>query len=737
MINDDYTKAYHVRQEQFLKEMECLDVMHCCNAMCNNDEHRHQIDVWCNNLVKCCLLAEDVLPNIKIRGKPCRPGWSSEVKPYRDDCIFWYNLWKDAGCPRNGMLYDVMKMTKKQYVYANRRNKRKQEIVRKEKMAKAIANDKIRDFFSEVKKLEPKVAVTVPIDGIVEGRAIAQHFANKYENLFNCVPSDPDVMSTVRTYVNNCTNANNSDRVIRLNEVVESIKNLKSNKGDGSDGFMSNHLILSCHRFIVNLSLLLTAVLTHGYQPKELLLGTIESIPKDKKKDLCTSSNYRGITLCNSISKILDIIILSRYRDKLNTSDLQFAFKRGHSTAMCTLVLKEIVRYYYNNGSNVFSCYIDATITFDRVRYDKLFNLLIDRGIPPIIVRSMLDLYVRQSLKTHWRGYMSDEFRTTNGIRQGGVISPVLFCIYIDELLIRLEKYGEGCWIGNQFFGAIGYADDLTLLSPTVTSLSKMIKICEEFSNEYNVKYNPDKTVCLLFSKKDQPGVNVVLNGQNVSWVNNVKHLGNFLDCDMSEKTEVRMKRSDLVYRVNHSLATLGKCNREVIIQIFNSKCCHFYGSQSWNLHDKNVLLFQTMWNRCIRRVLDLPFTTHCNLLPGLIGRLSALEQIYCRSLNMICMMVKSPNMKVKYISEKALCDVNSIIYSNIDKISNSIGCDVKQALDMSIQDVKCKMYYKYKPVEQTVDQITELLDIIYNQSFINGFTSDEMKDILNAVCTS
>ena len=96
---------------------------------------------------------------------------------------------------------------------------------------------------------------------------------------------------------------------------------------------------------------------------------------------------------------------------------------------MCTLVLKEIVRYYYNICSNVFSCYIDATKAFDRVRYDKLFNLLIDRGIPPIIVRSMLDLYVRQSLKTHWRGYMSDEFRTTNGIRQGGVISPVLFCI--------------------------------------------------------------------------------------------------------------------------------------------------------------------------------------------------------------------------------------------------------------------------------------------------------------------
>ena len=149
----------------------------------------------------------------------------------------------------------------------------------------------------------------------------------------------------------------------------------------------------------------LTSVLTHGYQPRDVLLGTIESIPKDNKKDVCDSSNYRGITLCNSISKVIDIIILSRYKDKLSTNDMQFAFKRKHSTVMCTLVLKEVVRYYMNNGSDVYTCYVDATKAFDRVQYDKLFCLLIDRGlVPPVIIRVMLDLYVRQCMRMHWRG---------------------------------------------------------------------------------------------------------------------------------------------------------------------------------------------------------------------------------------------------------------------------------------------------------------------------------------------
>lgn len=736
-INEFHINAYHDGQEQFLSHIDYFNVAYCNDTLCKNASHRHQIDVWCDELVKCCLISDNVFPNVNNNGKSCRPGWSCEVKPYRDDCVFWHRIWKDAGCPRNGVVYDVMKLTKKQYVYANRRNKRKQDVVRKEKMATAIANDNMRDFFKEVKKLEPKINVPVPIDGIIESKAIAQHFASKYDGLFNSVPSDPDVMLSIRKYIDDCKLAKNSDRVVKFNEVFEAIKTLKCNKSDGSEGFMSNHLILSCDRFIANISMLFTAMLTHGYQPRKLLEGTIESIPKDKRKDLCMSSNYRGITLCNSISKLFDMIILSRYSDNLSTSELQFAFKSKHSTAMCTLVLKEIVRYYSNNGSKTYSCYIDATKAFDRVRYDKLFGLLIERGIPPIIVRVMLNLYERQCLKTHWRGFVSDEFRTSNGIRQGGVISPVLFCIYIDELLTRLERHGEGCWVGNQFYGAIGYADDLTLLAPTVSGLSKMIKVCEDFSNEYNVKYNPDKTVCMLFSKKDQPDFNVALNGKRLSWVKNTKYLGNYLDSDMTEKTDVRMKRSDMVYRVNHSIATLGKCKKEVMVNIFNSKCCHFYGTQAWNLHDNNILQFQTMWNRSIRRILELPVTTHCILLPGLVGRLSATEQIYCRSLNMTHMMLESKNTKVRFITGKAMMDVNSIIYANMEIVAKRVECTVQQLLKYDSHYVKLCMQKRYSHVEPVVGQITELLNVIYRTVLVEGFDDEELKDILYVLCTA
>ena len=113
--------------------------------------------------------------------------------------------------------------------------------------------------------------------------------------------------------------------------------------------------------------------------------------------------------------------------------------KAKHSTVMCSLTVKEVIHYYVNNGSDVHASCVDASKAFDRVRHDKLFQLLIEREIPAIALRALLDVYQRQVMRTVWKGELSSQFNTTNGIRQGGVVSPVLFCIYMDVLLLKLE----------------------------------------------------------------------------------------------------------------------------------------------------------------------------------------------------------------------------------------------------------------------------------------------------------
>ena len=106
---------------------------------------------------------------------------------------------------------------------------------------------------------------------------------------------------------------------------------------------------------------------------------------------------------------------------------MQYAFKKKHSTVMCHLVLKEVLSHYLNNQSQVDACFIDATQAFDRLRHDKLFELLLKRKIPEIALRALLDLYQRQMLRTVWKGHYSRLFSATNGIRQGGVISSFVY----------------------------------------------------------------------------------------------------------------------------------------------------------------------------------------------------------------------------------------------------------------------------------------------------------------------
>ena len=98
--------------------------------------------------------------------------------------------------------------------------------------------------------------------------------------------------------------------------------------------------------------------------------------------------------------------------------------------------------------------------------------------------RWLLNVYLQQKLCVQWNNSFSDYFKVTNGFKQGGVISPVLFCLYIDGLLIELKRSGVGCYMGSVFAGAFGYADDLKLLTPTVTAMRKMVMICENYARE-------------------------------------------------------------------------------------------------------------------------------------------------------------------------------------------------------------------------------------------------------------
>ena len=109
----------------------------------------------------------------------------------------------------------------------------------------------------------------------------------------------------------------------------------------------------------------------------------------------------------------------------------------------------------------------------------------------PLIVRLLLNMYTHQKLQVKWNNIKSDKFNVTNGVRQGGVLSPFLFSIYMDELLMSLKENGVGCHMNDYFVGAFGYADDIILLCPPYRACMKWfrsVKNMQRFIKSYSME---------------------------------------------------------------------------------------------------------------------------------------------------------------------------------------------------------------------------------------------------------
>ena len=104
-------------------------------------------------------------------------------------------------------------------------------------------------------------------------------------------------------------------------------------------------------------------------------------------------------------------------------------------------------------------------------------------------------MYTNQSVKVRWGQTVSSEFSVSNGVKQGGGggLSPILFAVYIDELLIRLKESNLGCHVDHLFLGALAYADGVLLIAPTRHIIMKMLEIAIFFSVEFSIKFNFNK----------------------------------------------------------------------------------------------------------------------------------------------------------------------------------------------------------------------------------------------------
>ena len=636
----------------------------CNSSSCSCDSD--SFEFFANNIVQSCLsAANETIPKTGPYKPRCIPGWNEFVEPVKRNADFWHRMWIENGRPRAGAVASVMRKTRLKYHYTIRHVRRNEKEIRNIKMAEAVLANDSREFYKEAKKMcGNKRTTAASVDGKVENKDIAGLFGEQYKNLYNCISYDKHDMHNLWCNINSrCLSETDNTLTCTVSEVLQAVYKLQPGKSDGDVGLLSDHIIHGGQKLYIYLSYLFTIMFKHSFVPSCLLLSTIIPIPKGSGSSN-NSNNYRGIALASCLGKIVDRIILEKYENSFCTSDLQFGFKKGVSTNTCTYVFKETVNYYTNENSNVYSVLLDASKAFDRVNFCKLFSVLLDRKLPGNILKFMLNLYTTQKTRVNWNDSVTDTFEVTNGVRQGGVLSPILFTVYIDNLLKLLSSSNVGCYIGQLFVGALAYADDLVILAPTVKACKTLLKICETYADEYNIKFNGDKSYLIVFGKPTcKP--EVFLCGNKIPEVKEVKHLGHLISSDLDDDADIKHKRATFIGQVNFLTANFKSLRSFQLLKLFKSYCTSFYGSQTWLMDPSKFHRISASYNIALRQIFKLPYNTHRYILYYLANTCDLYSQLLHRTEIFLSFCLSSENVLVNKLSNTFYYDTSSFLGRN------------------------------------------------------------------------
>ena len=321
--------------------------------------------------------------------------------------------------------------------------------------------------------------------------------------------------------------------------------------------------------------------------------------------------------------------------------------------------------------------------------------------------------------------------------------SPVLFSVYLNDLFTILRDAGFGCHIGGYFMGCLGYADDLLLLSASRSGLQCMVNMCEKFTKKKNLKFstnsNPEKskTKCILFSKKQKDHKNVtpiMLNGDPLPWVQQVKHLGNILQCINSMSIDCTLKRGKFIGKVNSLVQEFHFADSKVKMKLIDIYASSFYGSSLWDLFSPTCEKLYRSWNVAVRVCFGVPTTTHRYLVEPLSGVQHVKNMLCSRLVKFLDQLKLCGKPAVTFMAMLYMEDRRTTLGKNIARIMAEL-----KGKKLSCSNIRKHLRYFEIPVEEEwrIKYLEELLDITEKRMSIENLTSEDAKLMLNALCTT
>lgn len=594
------------------------------NFTCNNCDNNLICDKICDHYLFIEKLYNEIILTMQLGAKfsfkrtnfkKCKkiPGWNVHVRESYDRYRFYFTEWVKADKPSTGDIFSNMVKFRKSFKNKLRWCQKNVESIKLNNLA-TFRNDKnFIKFWREVKKFSYKSCLPTNVDGLSEGEQIANLFSNKFKTIPQLFNNDTDRL----TYDSNKSDnfkINNDDLRNILNftpdDITKAVAQMKRGKSPGHDELSLEHVLFGGRLLHQRLCNLFNLCMQFTYLPHNLMKTIVTPIVKNRTGDLSSSSNYRPISLGTIVGKILERLLQPELLRYVKHDDSQFGFRTGLSTDLAIFSLKQTVNYYTSRDTSVYACFLDLSKAFDLVNYEILWAKLKQSDVPDHIIDLLRHWYANQTNVVKWGNTTSNSYRLECGVRQGGLTSPDLFNVYVNGLMERLRSTKVGCNIGGVCVNSISYADDMVLLSPSISGLRKLLSICEHYANAHGLKYNVTKTEMLVFKSGRGPEKipPAYLNGQVIRVVDKFKYLGHVLTGDLRDDSDMERERRALSVRCNMISRKFSKCSDAVKITLFKSFCQNLYTCQLWsNYSKKSFTAIRVQYNDAFRILFKLP----------------------------------------------------------------------------------------------------------------------------------
>lgn len=391
-----------------------------------------------------------------------------------------------------------------------------------------------------------------------------------------------------------------------LDEIEAAVFSLNKNKAPGSDNIDARILKFSWPLIKLQIYKIIIDSWNTNFLPNELSLATI--IPIHKKGDKAFCSNYRAISLLSSLYKVFEQIILKRIGKYLEatTSEEQAGCRSGRSCIDHIHTLRAIIDKHNQFKKPLVITFLDFKSAFDSVYRQALPILLKYRGIPQKII-DLIDMLYHDSQSVVRIGQqLSTPFETKSGVKQGSILSPVLFNCFIDYIMssVRNDKDRD-----------IDYVDDVTLINHNQNSAQCMIDRVIEVASSVGLTLNPLKCKS-MFIHYPQPYQGLSINNQTIEIVDHFTYLGSVISAN-----------GCISHDINHRIQCAFNSFNKLRFRIFENKYLSIdtkllvyqssirsvltYGSATWPHTQTELYKLEVFDRNRLREILGISLIEH------------------------------------------------------------------------------------------------------------------------------